>query len=66
MRVILKLESNHQKLWYDYLRLKFQECESLTDKRRIREKLDEGNESLSWLESVLRRKNVDTPTRTDS
>ena len=56
MRITLQLEGNHKKIWYDYLRLKLAENSELKDEKKIRLLLAEGNESLDWMSSLLKRK----------
>lgn len=60
LRVIHQLEIDHQKLWYDYVRLKYKENESCLDTNRIRTLLSSGEEELQWLQSVLDRKDKKT------
>ena len=56
VRLTLQLEANHKKIWYDYLRLKLEENAQLNDEKRIKLLLSEGEESLQWMLSILKRK----------
>ncbi len=58
MRVVLRLEPDHKKIWYDYTRLKYSEFSVMKDDRKIKQILVEGKEELEWLISVLNRKDV--------
>lgn len=58
IKVIKQLEYNHQQLWYDYLRLKFEENATIRDPKRIKQVLEEGEESLEWTLSILKRKDA--------
>jgi predicted RNA-binding protein with EMAP domain len=60
MRVIQQLQPNHQKLWYDYVRLKYDENSSLKDKQKIDKVIAAAYEELSWVQTVLDRKNNKT------
>lgn len=57
LRVIQQLQPAHQKIWYDYTRLKFAENEGLKDEKVLEKLLKDGNEELEWVVSVLKRKN---------
>lgn len=56
LRVISKLESGHQKIWYDYLRLKLEENVSLRDDKKLKKLLAAAHEEVDWVASVLERK----------
>lgn len=56
MKVIQQLQPNHQKIWYDYVRLKYDENANVTDKEKIKTLIRNGFEELDWVESVLARK----------
>ena len=56
MRVIKQLIPTHQKIWYDYTRLKFGENEKVTDPVKLNKLIKSGHEELEWMESVLDRK----------
>ena len=56
LRVIKQLQPAHQKIWYDYTRLKFAENEGLKDEKVLEKRLKDGNEELEWVVSVLKRK----------
>jgi hypothetical protein len=58
MRVIKQLEPNHQKIWYDYTRLKFEEQEKCNGKQ-VKKLVSDALEELEWVKSVLARKNGD-------
>ena len=56
LRVIQQLKPTHQKIWYDYARLKFAENEDVKDEKVVDKLLKDGNEELEWVISVLKRK----------
>ena len=56
MKIIQRLEPNHQKIWYDYTRLKYEEYKDLKDEKRIKKIIDEGIEQIEWVSSLLRLK----------
>lgn len=56
LRAIRNLEPEHQKTYYDYTRLKIMENEHVKGKTEIRKLIEDANEELAWVESVLRRK----------
>jgi hypothetical protein len=55
LRIIKQLIPSHQKLWYDYTRLKYQENASVTDPIKIKKLIEQGKEELSWMETVIQR-----------
>jgi NurA-like 5'-3' nuclease len=55
MKVINQLIPSHQKLWYDYVRLKYEENENVTDPVKLKRLIEQGKEELTWMESVLER-----------
>jgi NurA-like 5'-3' nuclease len=55
MKVIHQLIPSHQKLWYDYVRLKYEENKSVTDPLKLKKLIEQGKEELTWMESVLDR-----------
>lgn len=56
MRIIKELIPSHQKIWYDYTRLKYEENAYVTDPIKLKKLIEAGNEELAWMESVLERK----------
>ena len=56
LKVINKLEDNHKKIWYDYLRLKLGENASLRDDKRVKKLLAAAHEEVDWVASVIQRK----------
>lgn len=56
IKVIQQLQPNHQKIWYDYVRLKYEESANVTDKEKIKKLIRGGFEELDWVQSVLTRK----------
>ena len=56
LRAIRKLDSDYQKMYYDYTRLKYDEHAHLKDEKKIRLILNNAKEELDWLNSVLVRK----------
>lgn len=58
MRVIGKLQPDHQKLWYDYTRLKFQE-NAQCNAAEVRKLVSNAHEELEWVKSVLQRAGKD-------
>ncbi len=56
IRVIKRLKPEHQKLWYDYTRLKYSENSQLKDMTQIKKKIADAKEELAWVESVVSRK----------
>ena len=58
MKTISRLEPNHKKIWYDYVRLKYIENQNLRDKDRVKKILAEAREELEWVKSVLNRKDA--------
>lgn len=56
LRVVNQLEGAHQRIWYDYLRLKLDESAQVRDDKRIRRLLAAGHEEVDWVLSVLDRK----------
>jgi len=56
LKVIFRLEANHQRIWYDYLKLKLEENANVRDDKKIKRLLAAGHEELEWVESVLERK----------
>ena len=57
LRVVFQLEERHQRIWYDYLRLKFGESADVRDDRKVKRLLAAGHEEVDWVVSVLERKN---------
>lgn len=55
MRVIKQLEPAHQRLWYDYTRLKFDENASKSN-QEVRKLVKDAYEELDWVKSVIARK----------
>lgn len=58
LRVINRLEGGHQKIWYDYLRLKLEENVSIRDDKRVKKLLVAAHEEVDWVASVLERKDL--------
>ncbi len=56
LRTLPLLLPPHQKIWYDYVRLKYEEHEHLSDPKEAEKKVKEGREELDWLRSVIKRK----------
>ena len=56
MRIIRQLIPSHQKLWYDYTRLKFDENAEVKDPNRLKQLIRDGLEELAWMETVIERK----------
>lgn len=56
MKIIMRLQPNHQKIWYDYTRLKFEENAQVTDKAKIKKLIADAEEEINWVKSVLDRK----------
>ena len=56
LRVIQELEPNHQMIWYDYLRLKYEENATLDNEKKILGLIADGEESLAWTRTILDRK----------
>ncbi len=56
MKVIQQIQPNHQKLWYDYVRLKYDEHSGLKDRQKIEKVIAAAYDELSWVQSVLDRK----------
>lgn len=57
IRIIQKLIPTHQKIWYDYVRLKYGENTNVTNPEQIKKLVKSGYEELEWIETVLTRKN---------
>jgi NurA-like 5'-3' nuclease len=55
VKVINQLIPSHQKLWYDYVRLKYEENKNVTDPVKLKRLIEQGKEELTWMESVLER-----------
>ncbi len=56
IRLIMKFpEQKHQKIWYDYTRLKFQEQEQ-ADVKSIPKLVDGADEQIDWVQSIISRK----------
>ncbi len=58
LRVIQTLHSDHQLIWYDYLRLKYQESSTLTDEMKVKQLLSEGMDDLEWTKTVVTRMKI--------
>lgn len=58
MEVIQQLQPSHQKTWYDYVRLKYEENAGLKDAAVIKKTIDSAYEELDWVQSVLNRRNA--------
>ncbi len=56
LRIIQQLKPTHQKIWYDYTRLKFAENEAVNDEKVVEKLLKDGNEELEWVKSVIKRR----------
>lgn len=56
LRIIQQLEEKHQKTWYDYLRLKYEENANVKDEKRIVFLLKQAREEIDWVQSILDRK----------
>lgn len=53
IKTICTLVPEHQKTWYDYLRLNFESDRNLTDQVVIRSKIAEAYEQLEWVDSIV-------------
>lgn len=63
LRTLHKLPSyDQQKIYHDYIRLKFTEHWNIRDKKKIKQLLVDGNDELDWVISVMNRNSVHTPT----
>lgn len=58
MRIIMKLERSHQKTWYDYIKLKFEENRGNNDETKIKKLFSEANEQLDWVQTVIARRKI--------
>ena len=56
MRTIGKLQEAHRNIWYDYVRLKYQEYANVRNTKEISKLISEGNDELQWVNSVIDRK----------
>jgi hypothetical protein len=56
MRIIKQLIPTHQKIWYDYTRLKFQENADCRDPVKLQKLIKDAKEELEWTESLVKRK----------
>lgn len=56
MRVVRQLQPSHQKIWYDYTKLKFAE-NAHRSPEDIRTLVSSAYEELEWVKSVVQRKN---------
>ena len=56
IKAIYRLEESHQRIWYDYLRLKLQENAHVRDDRNVKKLLAAGHEEVDWVITVLDRK----------
>ena len=56
MRIIQQLEPSFQKTYYDYVRLKYEENNHLTNKHEIQKVVQQAYEEMEWLQTVLDRK----------
>ena len=56
IRATLKLEGQHQFIWKDYVKLKYQQHLSLKDAKKIKKLILDANEELLWVLSVVERK----------
>ncbi|RYG68773.1 hypothetical protein EON64_04410 [archaeon] len=55
MRVVKQLEPSHQRLWYEYTRLKFAENQS-KNSQEVKKLIKNAYEELDWVKSVIARK----------
>ena len=53
LNVVLRLENEHKKTYYDYIKLKFAENRKTTDIKRVQQLLSEGQEELEWIKKLL-------------
>ena len=51
-----RLEDDHQKIWYDYLQLKLEDNRGLKNDKKIKRLLNEADEELDWVISILEQK----------
>ena len=56
LRMIKNLEPDHQKIWYDYTKLKYQENRKLSDEKKITRVIQDASEQLEWMKSIIDRK----------
>ncbi len=56
LKVIMTLQPDHQKIWYDYTRLKFAENENCKDPKKIKTLLSNAEEELDWVIKVVKLK----------
>jgi hypothetical protein len=52
----MRLEPHHKKIWYDYTRLKFEENEAVSDVKIIKSLINNADEEIEWVQSILARK----------
>lgn len=57
MRTIKQLQPSHQKLWYDYTRLKFAEHEGKSP-AEVKKVISAAFEELEWVKSVVARRDA--------
>lgn len=60
LRVIKRLQPSHQKLWYDYTKLKFEE-NAVKRPEEVKKIVSAAYEELEWVQSVLSRKEQGKP-----
>lgn len=56
LKVIKVLEPNHQKIWYDYTKLKYEENKMLSEEKKIARVIQEAEEQIEWMKSIIDRK----------
>ena len=57
IRIVYKLVPAHQRTWYDYLRLKYDESKGEVDANKIKKMLKEAEEELEWVKTIIERSN---------
>lgn len=56
LKTINKLDFNHRGIWKSYLKLKMKENNLIKDEKTIRSKINQAEEEINWVISILNRK----------
>ena len=56
LKVIKTLEPSHQRMYYDYTRLKFGEHQHVKSTKELDKLIVDAREELEWVKSVVSRK----------
>jgi hypothetical protein len=56
VRATSKLQGNHQFIWKDYIKLKYQQHASIRDPNEIKKLIEQANDELKWALSLIERK----------